>query len=494
MTSHRKLLNHAANYSIGRVFLLLASFISFPIFTRILSTSEYGLLNLVNSILVLSVTFSKFGISKAAARFYQEYKSNKRNSPISQYYSTLFFSTIIIGGSIGFVVMGVKLWIITSDNAKSISGLLVYVAILIPFACAFSVFSQFLRAEQRTTFYNLIQILLRYAGIGMSIFFVFYFVEGLNGFFFGRTVVESVVFLLITYVLYTKRRLAFQSISLRFLKECIKYGFPLIFFELTVNILAYGDRFLIAHYLGPEELGIYSAGYNLSMYCSNMFSTPFRMAILPIYMEVWTNEGKEQTKQFLSNAFNYYSMIAIPLIIGFSAIGRDIITLLASERYYQSYKIIPFVIGSLTIYRSYVIFAAGLYIYKKTYTLTIMFVIGCALNIVLNMLLIPRYGILGAAAATSTAYLMIFFLIVIFSFRVLRFKVLYGNVIRSTLCSVIMFIIILNIHTNYLLVDVIAKIVIGFFIYSVLILLFDLKLRKIIFATLKGSTPFFSSR
>jgi len=396
--------------------------------------------------------------------------------------------------AVGLLFLSAKKLILPSIlHNTGILNLLVFVAILVPLRCAGSVFSQFLRAEQKTKSYNLFEILSRYAGLAISLFFVFYFIKGLTGFFFGRVVAQTIIFIFIAYVLFKNQKITFKSLSSPFLKECIKYGFPLIWFEFTVNILAYGDRFLIQHYLGPGDLGIYSAGYNLSMYCSNMLALPLRLAILPIYIQIWTNEGKEKTEEFLSKALNYFLLVATPIIFGFSAIGKDIIILLASDKYSQSYTIIPFIASSLIIYSSYHICAAGLHIYKRTPTLTKIFIIGCVMNIFLNILLIPRLGIIGAAAATSAAYLTLLLLVAFFSLRLLKFKIYYRDVFRFILFSLIMFIIVKNINTYTVIINLLMKIGIGAFIYTALILIFDAQIRKKLGLILRRPTVSYSA-
>lgn len=478
MSDIKKLFKQSSHYFTGHLLAVLTVFISFPIFTRIFSISDYGVLNLISSTLVFMVAFSKFGLNNASIRFYEEFKSGKRGRSINQFYSTLFLGSVLIAGSITFLFWFIVKLIPANTSNIYIFRLLSFVAVLIFIRCTTRILMNFLRAEQRTKTYNLIGVIAKWSSLGLSIFFVFYFIKGLYGLFFGMILTELIIVLFLGYKIFKKHLISFAQISLSFLKESIKYGLPLIAFEFAAIILMYGDRFLIQYYLGSKSVGFYSAGYNLPMYVSNLFVGPLGLAISPIYMNIWTNKGVEETKRFLSKALKYFLLIAIPVIFGLIAIDKEAISFLASIKYLQSYVIVPYVIIALMIFGTYHIFGAGLYIYKKTYLLAILILASGFLNIIINMILIPRLGIVGAAVATLIAYLILICLIVIYAFRQLSFKIDYIAILQYILFSLIMFLIIKNICLDGQAVNLILKIGAGALIYFSLITLFDKDIRR----------------
>ena len=171
--------------------------------------------------------------------------------------------------------------------------------------CANDTLTSFLRAEQRTKLYNLIAIFRKYGSLALSISLVFFFRKGLYGFYVGG-IVWSIIILCLLYIFRGQIKIGARYFSLVILKHSIKFGFPLVWSELGHLILNYADRYLIHLYLGSASLGLYTAGYNLAMYVTQVIIYPINYAMVPIYMNIYVNKGEQQTKQFLLNCSPIY--------------------------------------------------------------------------------------------------------------------------------------------------------------------------------------------
>ncbi|MFC2061050.1 oligosaccharide flippase family protein [Elusimicrobiota bacterium] len=474
MSQIKKFYKQSGHYFIGIFFIQAAGFISFPIFTRVFSVADYGILNLISSTLLFLVAFSKLGLQTSSIRFYEEFKLN---NDLIRFYSTLFFGTVFISGAVTFLFwLTVKIIPVSGPNDQ-ILKLLSYTAILVFVRAVTSILKNFLRAEQKTKLYNKVNVIQKYVSLGLSIFFVFYLIKGLYGFYAGVIMTEMVVMVYLAYVY--RKYFKLNNISADLMKKSVIYGGPLVVSEFLAIILAFGDRFLIQLYMGPDAVGLYSAGYNLPDYIARIFIMPLSLAIQPAYMSIWANSNPEETKKFLSKTLNYCLLVLIPIIMGSIAVSRDIITFLASSKYYSSYVIIPYVITGLIAYKlAYNLLGAGLFIHKKTLLLSKLTIIAGASNVVMNILLIPKFGIMGAAIATFFAYLFLAVFTVIYSFKYLRFKIDLSMAAIYTLFSFIMFAIIRTISLDSKFLNLSAKIAAGIAIYSILVLIFDGKTRK----------------
>jgi O-antigen/teichoic acid export membrane protein len=288
-------------------------------------------------------------------------------------------------------------------------------------------------------------------------------------------------------MLFRRQEINYHQFSFKFFTEAVRYGLPLVAVELGHNLLNLGDRYLIQYYLGSRSVGLYSAAYNLTNYLSDIFKYPVLYAIFPIYMEVWTNEGKEKTQLFLSRTLTYFLLAIIPVTFGFVAISKELMIFLASEKYGQSYVLIPYILIGLTIYSTHGVLSAGLHISKKTPIIAALVGACLLLNIVLNILLIPRHGIVGAAIATLIAYTIYIVALTICSFRLLSFRIDVPQILKYSLFSAVMFVIVRQVTFQNQHINLLCKIGIGVLSYSSMLLILDKDIRAFFVSAMKAT-------
>jgi len=478
MSDIKKLFKHSSHYLGGHILMLIAGFISFPIFTRVFTVSNYGIMSLISITLVFVTALAKLGINKGSARFYEEFNSGKRKNGVNTFYSTFSLGGLFLSGIVTIVYLIVVKFFSPFVKNIYILNLLYFTAILVWVRSISTIFMSFLNAEQKSKVYVGVSIFQKYGTVGLSIFFTFYIVKGLYGYYLGIIIVEllTVVFLISLYI----KNINFKNFDTCFLKEGLHYGLPLIAAEFAGIILTYGDRYLLQYYLGSNAVGLYSAGYNLSTYCSHLLIMPFGLAIYPMYMKIWTNKGKNETKEFLSKALKYFLMFAIPIVFGVIAIGKELIITLASVKYSSVYTILPYIVAGILINGSGDILGAGLYISKKTNIITGIVISAGIVNIILNIFMIPKFGIIGAALATLIAYLMLAFSIAYFSFKYLPIKLCLKEIVKYLFFSSIMFCIIVKVsYADGKLFNLLIKIISGISVYFVLIVISTTNIRKI---------------
>jgi O-antigen/teichoic acid export membrane protein len=184
----RALFKQSSHYFAGHVAIMAVGFISFPILTRIFSVSDYGILGLITTTLFIAIAIAKLGYPGFIVQCYAEYKAKNE---INRFYSTIFISILGIAGSLAIVFCFVSQFIPSRILDKSAVSMTPIVAILIFTSCPIDILISFLRAEQRTKFYNLIMIIRRYGSLGLSIFFVFFFCQRVKWFLFWRYLNEN---------------------------------------------------------------------------------------------------------------------------------------------------------------------------------------------------------------------------------------------------------------------------------------------------------------
>ncbi len=439
----RKLLAHVSVYTAGSVLVTLAGFISFPIFTRIFTIGKYVLLNLVSSSLLLVVGVAKLGVQHSIVRFYGEVLGGKRSVAPVEFYSTVLF------GLAGSGLVAAVAWAAASQivparwwNDPRAHELFLLTAVLVFVRATDSAMVNILRAQERSVAFNAYAVLRRYGTLAVVLPTVFYVIPGLDGFYAGTILVEAVAVLAIFLYLRGQCRFSPSAFSPGLYRAMLAFGIPMIAFELGGIVLNLGDRFVIQNLLGGEALGLYSAAYNLCEYVQAILIASIGQAIVPMYIRIWEREGEAQTRHFVQRALHLYVMLGGAVVAGMAAVGPQLLTLLATEKFRDGAVVIPYVIGGMVLIGATSIVGAGLNIFKQTRVLMILVVACAVLNLGLNALLVPFYGIEGSAMASLASYACLSGLVYFMSNRRLAIPVPWAAIGKFAVLSLVMYLIV----------------------------------------------------
>jgi len=455
-----------------------ASFISFPILTRIFSVDDYGKMNFIAVNLSFLAAVSKLGIQNAIPRFYCEINSGKSNFNLNDYYSTVIFGMTGAG-----FLFSLIFFIITRIIPKGIWGeeivfeLITFVIpmLIIIKSCESSLIN-ILRAEERSGVYTLYTVIKKYFSLVFILITLFFFAKNLYGFYLASIAAELISLVVLLYSpVFRSKKLNLFSFSPEMYKIMLVFGIPMIAYEMSGIIISIGDRYIINIFLGDYELGIYSAAYNMCEYICLILTVSISQAALPMYINIWENKGEAETRIFLRNAISAYLMISIPLIVGIYLVGDNVLALLASNKYQIDAKLISLISAGILFDGMTVFFAAGLYIAKKTFRISLIIGISALVNVVINLLLVPSIGLIGAAIATLVSYVFLSIAMILSARKILSFHFPFQDAIKYTILSAFMCFIVIQVETPNVILTIASKIFTGVILYSLLILLFHRK-------------------
>ena len=199
--------------------------------------------------------------------------------------------------------------------------------------------------------------------------------------------------------------LSLRTFDTTLLRSGLAFGLPLIAYELAGITLDASDRVLVRHFLGSHTLGLYSLAYGMSDYVNNLLIAPINLALVPIYMRLWTNEGQTKTSEFLSRGLDLFFMASAGILAVVAATSRDAVILFASPKYRGAETLIPTLVAGLLIYTSHAFLSAGLMIHKDSRTMARLLAYSAVFNIIMNYLLLPKVGVQAAAFSTLLSYL-----------------------------------------------------------------------------------------
>ncbi|HSN19620.1 MAG TPA: oligosaccharide flippase family protein [Usitatibacter sp.] len=478
-----RLLRQSSHYTIGSLLVTAASLVSFPVFTRTFSAADYGALNLIGSLLLFWTGVGKLGIQNSIVRFHAEARAGKGLVDESRYVSTVLVGMTLTGlaATAGWAIAALAVPTAWWRNDQ-VARLLLPLTALVLVRVLDSAASNLLRAEQRSIAFNVYAVARKYLSIGAIVVLVFWFVPGLDGFFLGTFVVEAAALAVVLALLLRENRVTALGFSASAFREMALFGVPMIALELAGIVLILGDRYVIQALLGAESLGYYSAAYNLSQYVEMVIFLSFTQALAPIYMRIWEDQGEEATRRFLDRALRLYLMIAAAVLAGMVAVGADVLTTLASDRYAQGAVVIPLVVAAMCIDGAIPIFAAGIYIHKRNHALVPYVVAAAVANVGLNLLLVPRVGLIGASVATLTCYVFLGAAAWRLGSKRLHIAFPFGELAKFAALAGLMFLAVREVSAPVAAVQLLLRIATGIAVYAALLLAFDRPSREALVA------------
>ena len=164
------------------------------------------------------------------------------------------------------------------------------------------------------------------------------------------------------------------------------------------------DLFIIAILLGTNFTGYYGPGYALGSIIF-MFLSPFNIHLTPVITKLYEENKIGNVKEYLRHTQKYFLLLSIPSVIGLSFLSKPILLILTTPQIAQNgYLVTPFVALGALIWCISSNYRQILLLEKKTKMMGYIWVFAALINVGLNIIMIPYWGILGAAFSTLVAY------------------------------------------------------------------------------------------
>lgn len=382
-------------YFIGNIFNKGIAFLTVPIFTRILSTSDYGIVTTYNSWIGILSMILGFALHMSVRMAAVDYKE-KLDGFMS---SIILFTTLTSLVITGFTVGVIKLFNLDGNI------LLVVICMLQAYAAAtIEDYSTYLMMKYQYKSRTALMILPNLLSVILSIVVIKFVLE--SNLYIGRIVPTA----LITFAFGVGIALVvFRKGKIRIEKEYIKYAMaisaPLILHGIALNILSQSDRIMITSLADSSQTGIYSLIYNFSM-----IATVITTTLEGVWVPWFINKLKDERRDRINTIAKDYIHLMTYAMVALTLVAPEIVKIIANKSYWEGISIIPPVILA-----NYIIFAYSLYVniehfHKKTPYITLNTIIAAVSNIILNFIFIPKYGYVAAAYTTLVSYLISFIL------------------------------------------------------------------------------------
>lgn len=385
----------STSYLFGSLFNKGIAFFTVPIFTRLLSTSDYGIVTTYNSWIAILTMVVGFALHTGIRIAFVDYKDGMNN-----FLATTTTFTLLGGGVLVTITL-----LISRFVSFNISTALVVLCLCQSISSALiEDYSMYLMMQYRYKFRTALMVLPNLLAVIFSVIAIKFFLT--DDLYLGRIIPTSFTIisfgLLVCVLVYRNSRCLFNT---TYLKYALSFSAPLIIHGIALNILSQSDRTMITWLADSSQTGIYSLIYNFSM-----IATVITTSLEGIWVPWFYKQLQDGNREDINIIAKDYINLMTYCLVGVIMVGPEVVKLLAASAYWDGIKIIPPVVIS-----NFVIFAYTLYVniehyHKKTKGITINTVIAAITNIILNYLFIPQFGYVAAAYTTLASYLVSFVL------------------------------------------------------------------------------------
>jgi len=443
---------------------VLQVFIQLPILTRAFGASLYGTWTLINVTGYLLFPFAVLGLSWAVLRFLAAEKDVGRIR--EDFFSVC--SIVCIAG----LIISILLFILSDFLAAyifrdvNLSYYIKLASILILFNAMFHLLRTFFRLQRRMGLYTIITIMYDASQVGLIVLFILLGYK-LTGAIIAL-LINGLLFNLITLFIILKQ-IGFQLPRFSRLKSYLRWGVPLTPNEAILWIVNSSDRYMVSYFMGVTAAGIYNAAYSIGNYASFALM-PLSVVLYPNIVKTYEEGNLDMTRNYFKYSIKYLMMIAIPAAFGLSMLAKPLLQIITTPEFVPGSSIVPFVAFGAVFFCFYQTCIHVIYLSGKTELVTILLSTGAGLNILLNIILIPRLGIMGAALATLVAFAVLGMLTLIVSGRYFKFDIDIPSIVKSIFASAVMAVCIWLISPNSI-ATVVISIPAGAIVYLAVLLL-----------------------
>ncbi|HLC66370.1 MAG TPA: oligosaccharide flippase family protein [Candidatus Nanoarchaeia archaeon] len=374
----------------------LKSFLLFPLIIKFLDTAAYGAYSQIVALFGFVSVLALLGLNVAIDRFFPGERDQRRVRNDFWLITIITLGNSVILALLLYSIRDLILQLFFRTFSYGFPFLLALIAL--PFSNLYQLFANsfiaFGRSRALTVivfFRNCSELLLitaiLIAGMGLDAVF-------------GMALL-SVFLTLVLAWWFVVQRLPFQVpvIPPQRLRTYLTTGLPLFFAHITYWIINSSDRLIIGYFLDLRSVGIYSGLYNVANLFIALASFTF-FGSLPFLSYLWNRKQKQQIAPAFRTFFNYYWLLAIPAFFGMLIVGREALLFLSNTDFTAAFAVFPVLVLSILLYAGLSFYDYILILHQKSSTVLQWTSIAAVVNLIANLLLVPRLGILGAAMAT----------------------------------------------------------------------------------------------
>ena len=423
MNRYKRLFSNTAIFAIGTVGSKLLVFLLMPLYTAWLTPEEFGAAEMITAVSNFIIPIACVGIGTGIFRFALDKELDKD--------AVFSCSIAILGGGLGVFALSSPLLLLLDYYRASVWLIVLYVI----FANLQAVCAQYVRAIDRTALFAGQGIFNTALTIAFNVLFLFVFRMGVVGYVLSVVMGNFVTVLFLVWR--AKLWLCFKPSKIHkpMMRDLLKFSIPIIPTTMCWLITDLSDRTMVTYFWGDAVNGIYAAAYKI----------PTIVTLLSgVFLQAWQfsaladTKNEEDCKKFYSQVFGVFLSVIMISGAGLIFLSKPLTALLLATSYFGASQYMPTLLCAAVL-EAMVAFLATIYLVKKKSTHSfITALIGAGCNLILNLILIPSIGALGAAIATLASYALVLIVRLLDTRQMLRFSCRLPRLLCSSVLLLLM--------------------------------------------------------
>ncbi len=426
---YARLVTNTAVFTVGKLLSKLLVFFMTRLYTAYLTRADYSTADLIVNMANLLIPLACVGISEGIFRNAAA-KDGDKEAFLTNGLAVLGVGSLVflaLSPLLGFLpVLG-----LTETAVPLFGGTTTLIVLYVLSANLHTVVSQYLCAVGRTKLYAGQGILNTVFVIGLNILFLPVLDLGVAGYVLSTVMADLLTTLVLIITTRLWRAVKPRSVSWPTIRTMLRFCLPLVPTTIFWWITGVSDRYMVAAMQSPEMNGLYAAAYKiptLLIYAVGIFDSAWKLSVS-------AEDDPEACRAFYSRVWRVYTTIAFLGGGALMLLSRVFARLLFAEAYREAWVYIP-LLTAATVFTALDTFLGSVYFTgRRTMWSMLTAFVGAALNILLNLLLIPSWGAMGASLATFAAYFAVFILRLMTTHRLIPFRQEWGRWMVNTLLT-----------------------------------------------------------
>jgi len=391
------IVKNTSYYTVANILPQAIGFLFLPIYSRYMTPSDFGIVAAMETLTYIFSIIVCFSLDRAAQRLYFDEVDLPGQKKVL---STLFISSILFACCFVFLAILFEPMLQPIFSGIAFYPYFVFCILNVALNSLGLITTIYYQVSEQPLKYMIIKLTRFICQILMTVFFVVWLSEGA----IGQLKAELITIgLFIPFYLIIANKNFGWHFDIKILQNALNYAWPFIPTLLVAWILNLSDRVFLERYVGLDELGSYSMGYKISM-AFFVLTSAFSMAYTPVFYKMANSDDQIKAKMKLYKYACFAVIMFTFLMLAISLFVKEISDYMLDIRYAQSYQIVRIIIVSHLL-SAIMGITSVLYLLqaKKTKLNMVVAIQASILNIILNFILIPRYGMFGAAVATTVS-------------------------------------------------------------------------------------------
>ena len=399
MSSFRDILKHSSVYAVGQILSRIASVLLLPLYTRCLSTADYGCVAILDLTAGILGIFIGAGVAQAVVRFHFDADSDDGRSRV--WWTGLVWMIVAASLITGPMLLGRVALADLTLGADVADGAFFYLLAIATLwmNTVIELLQTYLRVRKWSGLFVLCSLGRLLLNIGLNVWLLVGLELGVTGLLTGNLIAASVnaVVLLIIFAV----TMPYRGVDVPVMRRLLSFGSPLIVQALLSLMMHEADRYLLRMFGSLEQVGVYSLAYKIGQAVNMLCLVPFASIWNVVMYEI---AAQPESRRTYATVFRHFVNSLLVVMLAASLFAFVLLPVLTPGEYAAAIDLIPIVLLAFVFFSMHAQFCVPALLAKKTAALIPASAAGVVVNVAANALMIPHFGATGAAWSSVLTY------------------------------------------------------------------------------------------